>query len=274
VKIGVQLPEVERQVPWSELRAMSRLIEDGGLDSVWVGDHVIYHRGGRWIGPWEAWTTMAAIAAVTDRIEIGPLVAPTAFSPPMVLAKRAATLDEISNGRFVLGLGAGSDETDFNAVGVPFTQRAGRFEEAFTIIRTLFERGEIDFEGQFHTVINGKLHPTPPTEGGPPIMIGSIGPRVLKATLPHVARWNAWFMQYDNDPETAAGLLQWIDEQAELAGRTGLPVEKALCSLFQFGDEPLRHGAKNALIEPDAQLAALDGFREIGVDHLHLILDP
>ncbi|MGI9622174.1 MAG: LLM class flavin-dependent oxidoreductase [Acidimicrobiales bacterium] len=274
MKVGVQLPEVERQVSWSELRDMSRLIEDGGLDSVWVGDHVIYHRGGEWIGPWEAWTTMAAIAAVTTRIEIGPLVAPTAFSPPIVMAKRAAALDEISNGRFVLGLGAGSDRTDFDAAGVPFAERAVRFEEAFTIIRTLFAAGEIDFEGQFHTVVNGKLHPRPRTDGGPPIMIGSTGPRILRASLPYVARWNAWFMQYDNDPAIAADLLRWVDEQAELAGRTGPRVEKTLCSLFQFGDNPLRHGAKNPLVGPDAQLAALDGFREIGVDHLHLVLDP
>jgi alkanesulfonate monooxygenase SsuD/methylene tetrahydromethanopterin reductase-like flavin-dependent oxidoreductase (luciferase family) len=274
MQIGVQLPEVEREVSWSELLEMVRLIEDGGLDSVWVGDHVIYERNGRWVGPWEAWSTMSAIAAVTERIEIGPLVAAVPFHAPAMLAKKAVTLDEISGGRFVLALGAGSDRTDFDALGVSFDHRVARFEEAFTIIRTLLISGEIEFHGDFYHAVDCKMRPMPRTPGGPPLMIGSIGPRMLALTLPFVDRWNAWFALFDNDPATAAGLLGWVDEQAERAGRVGDPVEKALCSLFQFGAEPLRHNAKNGISGSEAQLAALDAFNVIGVDHLHLILDP
>ncbi len=274
MQIGVQLPEVEREVPWTELFEMVRVIEAGGLDSVWVGDHVLYERDGNWVGPWEAWTTMAAIAAVTERIEIGPLVAAAPFHAPTMLAKKAATLDEISGGRFVLGIGAGSDFTDFDALGIPFDHRVSRFEEAFTIIRTLLSSGEIEYHGEYYDVSNCKIRPRPRTPGGPPLMIGSIGTRMLAVTLPFVDRWNAWFALFDNDPRTAAGLLTWVDEQAEKAGRTGKAVEKALCSLFQFGDTPLRHNAKNGISGSEAQLAALDGFRDIGVDHLHLILDP
>src|SRR6185436_17211932 len=108
LKVGVQLPEVEREVRWPELLDMARAIEDLGYDSAWFGEHLLY----RWPdreprGPWEAWGMLAAMAAVTSRIEIGPLVACTAFHNPAVLAKRADTIDEISGGRFIFGLGAG-----------------------------------------------------------------------------------------------------------------------------------------------------------------------
>jgi len=131
LKVGVQLPEVEREVRWPELLDMTRAIEDVGFDSVWVGEHLLY----RWPdrparGPWEAWTLLAAIAAVTRRIELGPLVACTNFHNPAMLAKQAATLDEISGGRFVLGLGAGWNETEFRAFGFPYDHRIDRFDEA------------------------------------------------------------------------------------------------------------------------------------------------
>jgi len=120
LKVGVQLPEVEREVRWPELLDMVRAIEDLGFDSVWVGEHLLY----RWEdrparGPWEAWTLLSAIAASTSRIELGPLVACTNFHNPALLAKQAALIDEVSGGRFVLGLGAGWNETEFRAFGFP-----------------------------------------------------------------------------------------------------------------------------------------------------------
>ena len=274
MKIGIQIPEVEREVTWPELWAMVRLIEDGGLDSVWVGDHLLYEQNGEWVGPLEAWSTMAAISAVTERIEIGPLVAATPFHAPAMLAKKAATLDEISGGRFILGLGAGWNRTEFEAFGFPFDHRVSRFAEAFTIIRTLLGEGEIDFHGVFYDAANCKIRPMPHTPGGPPLMIGSMGPRMLAITLPYVDQWNVWFNQFDNDPNRALDLMNWVDEQAEKAGRERDPVEKTLCALFQFGDTPLRHNATNGISGVDAQLTALDAFRDIGVGHLQLILDP
>ena len=148
LKVGVQLPEVEREVRWPELLDMTRAIEDLGYDSAWFGEHLLY----RWQdraprGPWEAWAMLAAVAAATSRIELGPLVACTAFHNPAVLAKRADTIDEISGGRFIFGLGAGWNETEFRAFGIPFDNRISRFEEAFTIIRGLLQDGAIDFDG-------------------------------------------------------------------------------------------------------------------------------
>src|SRR3954453_21515598 len=162
IRVGVQLPETEWVVPWPEMREMARAIDDLGFDGLWVGEHLLY----RWPdreprGPWEAWTTMAALAAVTSKVTIGPLVACTNFHNPAQLAKQAATIDEISGGRFVLGLGAGWNEAEFRAFGFPFDRRVARFEEAFTIIRTLLQEGAVDFEGQFYQARDCELLPRP-----------------------------------------------------------------------------------------------------------------
>ena len=148
LKVGVQLPEVERLVPWPELRDMAQTAESVGFDSLWLGDHLLYRRPDGNVGPWEVWTSLAGIAEATTRVEIGPLVASTSFHSPPMLAKMAATVDEISSGRLILGLGAGWNEPDYTAFGFPYDQRVSRFEEAFTIIRTLLRDGHIDFEGK------------------------------------------------------------------------------------------------------------------------------
>src|SRR3954462_14695378 len=152
VRIGIQLPEVEREVRWPEYLAIAAAAEAGGFDSVWVGDHLLYRGDGRpERGPWEAWTLLAGLAAATERVALGPLVACAAFHPPAVLAKMAATVDEVSGGRFVLGLGAGWNRREFDAFGLPFDRRVARFEEAFAIVRGLLAGEEVTFRGRFHS---------------------------------------------------------------------------------------------------------------------------
>src|SRR6476659_695246 len=152
-KIGVQLPEVERFVPWPDYLDLARRVEAAGYDSVWVGDHLIYDLpDGSTRGPYEAWTTLAAIAAVTERVELGPLVASTSFHAPPMLAKPAATVDAISGGRLLLGLGAGWNAREYAAFGFPFDHRVDRFAEAFTIVRSLLRDGEVDFDGAYYRV--------------------------------------------------------------------------------------------------------------------------
>src|SRR3954466_12766151 len=144
-RVGVQLPEVERRVGWAELISMARTAEAVGFDSLWLGDHLLYDPpDGSTRGPWEVWTSLAALAAVTERVEIGPLVASTSFHPPAMLAKQAATVDAISGGRLILGLGAGWNEREYRAFGFPFDHRVSRFEEAFTIVRGLLREGRMD----------------------------------------------------------------------------------------------------------------------------------
>ena len=132
MRIGIQLPEVEREVRWPELLAIARAAEDAGFDSIWLGDHLLYRGDGRpERGPWDAWTQLAALAASTERVRLGPLVACAGFHPPGLIARMAASIDEVSDGRFVLGLGAGWNEQEFSAFGIPFDHRVTRFEESF-----------------------------------------------------------------------------------------------------------------------------------------------
>src|SRR5436190_11226827 len=146
-RLGVQLPEVEREVRWPEYVAMARAAEETGFDSIWVGDHYLYRGDGRpERGPWEAWTLLAGLANVTERVRLGPLVACLNFHPPVVLAKVAATVDELSGGRLVVAVGAGWNRTEFDALGISYANRAARFEEAFEIVRRLLAGERVSFE--------------------------------------------------------------------------------------------------------------------------------
>src|SRR5437868_8941411 len=200
LKVGFQLPEVEREVRWPEIAAMVRLGEEIGFDSVWVGDHLLYRDetyGAR--GPWEAWTQLAGIAAVTSRIALGPLVACTSFHNPAMLAKLAGTVDEISGGRLILGLGAGWNETEYRDYGFPYDRRVARFAEAFAIIRSLIRDGRVDFQGEFYTVRDCELLPRPRPDI-PLLIVGSIGERMLALTMRDVDGWNAWYSWTGNRP--------------------------------------------------------------------------
>src|SRR3954462_15664319 len=177
---------------------MAIAAEEVGFDSIWLGDHLLYET----TGPWEAWTQMAALAAVTERVTIGPLVACAGFHPPGLIAKMAATIDEVSGGRFVLGLGAGWNRREFDAFGVPYDRRVSRFEEAFAIIRGLLAGERVTLDGTFHKADDVVLLPKPARRT--PLMIGSNGPRMLSIALPHVNAWNTWWDDYGNTPEGLA----------------------------------------------------------------------
>jgi alkanesulfonate monooxygenase SsuD/methylene tetrahydromethanopterin reductase-like flavin-dependent oxidoreductase (luciferase family) len=282
LKIGIQLPEVERETRWAELLDMTRAIEDLGYDSVWLGEHLLY----RWPdrpprGPWEAWSMLSAIAAVTDRIEFGPLVACTAFHNPAVLAKQASTIDEISGGRLILGLGAGWNETEFRAFGIPFDHRVDRFEEAFTIIRTLLQDGEIDLDGRFYQARDCEILPHGPRPHGPPLMIGSNGPRMLRIAAPHVQAWNSWFADIGNDPEGIARLRAVVDAACQDVGRDPAEIERTVAVLVQFPDGTGRIQGSYAeappppLIGPSEVMEArLRAFADAGIGHVQLVIDP
>ena len=280
LKVGVQLPEIEREVRWPEMADMARAAEATGLDSLWVGDHLLYRLPGAGArGPWEAWSTLAAMAAITTRIELGPLVAATSFHSPPMLAKKAATVDEISGGRLILGLGAGWNETDYTAFGFPYTQRVSRFEEAFTIIRTLLREGAIDFEGRFYTARDCELLPGPARAGGPPILIGSSGERMLRITMPHVDAWNAWYATYGNAPEGIAQQRELVDAACRDVGRDPGEVARTVAVLVGFPGASGRKQGDYAEEDPPAVPVArladmLRGLAVEGISHVQLVLDP
>src|SRR5579859_3553184 len=197
VRVGVQLPEAERVVRWPEYLAMARAAEEAYFESIWLGDHLLYRGDGREErGPLEVWTLLSAIAAVTERATIGPLVACTSFHPPGLIAKMAATVDDVSRGRLVLGLGAGWNETEYRAFGLPYDHRVSRFEESFSIIRRILAGERITAAGRYWSAEDLVL--MPPPERRIPLMIGSFGERMLSITLPHVDWWNTWYSSYGN----------------------------------------------------------------------------
>jgi alkanesulfonate monooxygenase SsuD/methylene tetrahydromethanopterin reductase-like flavin-dependent oxidoreductase (luciferase family) len=282
LRVGIQLPEVEREVRWAELRQMCELAERIGLDSIWAGDHLLYRGDGRPArGPWEVWSTLAAVAAVTERVEIGPLVASTSFHNPAMLAKKAATVDEISGGRLMLGLGAGWNEAEYRAFGFPFDHRVSRFEEAFAIIRTLFATGRCDFHGTYYDLDDCELIPRGPRPEGPPLLIGSNGERMLRIALPHVTAWNSWFVSFGNSVEGYRPLRAKIDSACRTAGRKPAEVERTVALFVAFDDPAGRAlGARPTPDEapiagdPPSLVPALRAFAAEGVGHVQLVLDP
>jgi alkanesulfonate monooxygenase SsuD/methylene tetrahydromethanopterin reductase-like flavin-dependent oxidoreductase (luciferase family) len=282
MRVGIQLPEVEREVRWPEYLAMAKAAEDVGFDTIWLGDHLLYrYPDGSARGPWEVWTLLSAIAASTSRIKLGPLVAATAFHAPAMLAKMAATVDEVSGGRLIVGLGAGWNETEFRAFGFPFDHRISRFEEAFTIVRTLLADGRIDFDGQFFQARDCELLPRPATPGGPPLMVGSIGPRMLEITLPYVQQWNVWYRQSNNSPAGLAPILVQVDDACRAAGRDPATLEKTSAVLvrMQGGGGRVMGDTSSASIPPlegsPAQIAAgLRQYAALGLAEVQLVVDP
>jgi len=283
LKVGVQLPEVEREVRWPELLDMIRAVEDLGYDSVWLGEHLLY----RWPdrpprGPWEAWTELAAIAAVTNRVEFGPLVACTNFHNPALLAKQAATIDEISGGRFVLGLGAGWNETEFRAYGFPFDHRIDRFEEAYTIIRGLLQDGAVDFAGRFYKARDCELLPRGPRPDGPPLLIGSSGPRMLRLTMSSAHAWNSWFSNFGNRPEGIGPLRDVVDEACRDVGRDPSEIARTVALMVRLpgGTGRIQGSYADEAPPPPIEGSAakiadgLRGFADEGIEHVQLVLDP
>jgi probable F420-dependent oxidoreductase len=282
LRVGVQLPEVERDVRWPELLDMARAIEDLGYDAIWVGEHLLY----RWPdreprAPWEAWTLMAAVAAVTSRVTIGPLVACTSFHNPALLAKQAATINEIADGRFVLGLGAGWNETEFRAFGFPYDHRIARFEEAFTIIRTLLREGAIDFAGTYYEARDCELLPRP-RAGGPKLLIGSNGERMLRIAAPHVHAWNTWYAQTANSPHGVAPLRELVDAACRDVGRDPAEIERTVAVHARLpggrgrtmGDTSTTDTIRPLEGDPAAMAAELRAYAAAGVDEVQLVLDP
>jgi len=275
LRVGIQLPEVERDVPWREYAAMARAAEASGFDSIWVGDHLLYRDADRSErGPRDAWTLLAGLAAITRRVRLGPLVACTAFHPPGVLARMAATVDEVSAGRLVLGLGAGWNETEFRAFGLRFDQRASRFGEAFEIVRRLLSGERVTLDGRFHRVQDAVILPRPSRR--PPLMIGSTGRRVLEMTLPHVDVWNTWYDAYGNTPEGFASVNAMVSEAAGRVGRAPDQVERSGCVLVQLGgaadgrdvDVPPLEGPAGRIAERLRELA------EAGADEAIVVATP
>lgn len=289
IKIGIVLPDSEctmdgRTAGWHDLMAMATLAEDLGFDSVWNQDHLLFrgdwNESPRSEAPWECWSILSAIAAVTSRIEIGPLVSCTSFRNPALLAKIATTVDEISGGRLILGLGAGWHEPEYDAFGYPFDHRVSRFEEALAIIHGLLRTGHVDFHGQHYTAADCELRPVGPRPGGIPIMIGSTSPRMLGLLAKYADLWNAYHSDRINDPSHLPEVNALVDNACIAAGRDPRQIGRTLGVIIDLDgtgggrNSVNTSGAPPLRGTPEELARALVRFHAAGIVHLMAMLEP
>lgn len=258
---------------------MARRAEELNFDSLWVTDHLLYRFEGqedRPAAPWECWTILAGIAASTRWIQLGPLVTCTSFRNPALLAKMADTVDEMSGGRLVLGLGAGWHEPEFRAFGYPFDHRVSRFEEALIIIHGLLRYGKVDFSGKYYTVRECELVPRGPRPSGPPIMIGGTQPRMLQLTARYADAWNVWALWTQNRVAGLAPFKGVVDAACIETGRDPTTLERTAGVLV---DLPNRVGYPRGGLQPISgnpeELAEVfRSYARAGIAHVQVALDP
>jgi probable F420-dependent oxidoreductase len=260
---------------YDAIRAVAQQAETDGFDSIWLADHLFYRSPGEPTrGIWECWTMLAALAEATTRVEIGPLVLCNSFRNPAILAKMATTADEVSHGRLILGVGAGWNEPEYHAFGMPFDHRVDRFEEALQVLTPLLKQGHVDFAGQYYQARNCEDVPRGPRPAGPPLMVGGEGPRMLKLTAQYADLWNTGYM---GQPETIAGPLARIAAACREVGRDPATLGiTALIGLWFPDLQPKQPSFLDAPLTGTAQelAAAMRGYAELGVQHIMFQCEP
>ena len=269
--------------PYPEIRAVAIAAEASGLDSVWVYDHLLFRFDGKTTGIHECWTILSAIAEATTRVELGILVMCTSFRNAALLAKMAATLDHVSGGRLILGIGCGWHDPEYEAFGYPTDHRVGRFEESLTIIRQLIRDGRADLDGRWMTARDAVL--LPPARPDLPILIAAKRPRMLDLTARHADMWNeAWFGLPD---ERWRRLRHDLDAACLAAGRDPGSLERTVGVEVRYPDlrdapaDPRGDGdgddevsGERALVGDDAVAAGLAAYAAEGTGHLIAAMDP
>jgi alkanesulfonate monooxygenase SsuD/methylene tetrahydromethanopterin reductase-like flavin-dependent oxidoreductase (luciferase family) len=193
-----------------------------------------------------------------------------------VIARMAAAIDEISGGRFVLGVGSGWNEAEFRAFGLPFDHRASRFIESFEIVRRLIAGERVTSDGRYWQVEDAVL--LPPPARTMPIMVGTTGPRQLAATLPYVDSWNTWWDWFGNTAEGFAVHNAEVTAAAQQAGRDPGEFERSACLLVEFdsasGERPSRHETPPITGSPDHIARVIHDIAEAGAHEAILVLNP
>jgi alkanesulfonate monooxygenase SsuD/methylene tetrahydromethanopterin reductase-like flavin-dependent oxidoreductase (luciferase family) len=279
LKVGLFLPFAETMADghtprWAELEAMARLAEDVGFDSLWVGDHLLAHFTLGTFDCWECLTLLTALAAVTKRVTLGPMVACTSYRNPALIAKIATTLDEISGGRFVLALGAGWHEPEYRAYGFPtFEQRASYFEEAVAIIHGLLREGHIDFVGRYCEARDCELRLRGPQGNRLPLMLAARKPRTRRIAARYADIWNAeWTL-----PEEIPAQRAVVDAACREAGRDPATLEwTATVRISVPGEWHVPFGFFRGQVTgtPEELAGLLRRYAAEGVTHVQIALGP
>jgi probable F420-dependent oxidoreductase len=276
--IGIVLPiaesDGEHGTPsYAYIRDIAVGAEAAGLDSVWVFDHLLFRFDGRTTGIHECWTILSALAVATSRVRLGTIVMCTGFRNPALLAKMAGTLDHVSDGRLILGVGCGWHDPEYEAFGYPTDHKVSRFEESMAIIASLIRQGRVDFDGRFVTARDAVLEP--PARPNLPILIAAKRPRMMELTARHADAWNmAWFGRPD---ERLAKLRGDLREACERVGRDPATVLDTVGVIVSYPDRmwPAFEPTTPALSGTPAEIAdGLAAHAAAGADHLIVVLEP
>ncbi len=259
-KVGLLLPLMEKTTgmrSWTEIREIAQLAEAIALDSLWAADHFLYklENDEPPKGCWECWSIICALASCTKTVELGTIVLGMGFRNPALLAKMADTVDEISDGRLVLGIGAGYHKFEYDAFGYPFDYKYSRFAEGLAIIHGLLKNGHVDFQGRFHSARECELKPRGPRAEGPPIMIGSKGPKMLRLMSQYCDMWNGFWDDIGNSAKGYAHVLPELDRACEAEGRDPKTLERTVTVLI--ADETAEPWWEAMPFQNDADLEAL-----------------
>jgi len=292
LKVGLLLPDTENQYDgqtahWPQIASMALQAEGVGFDSVWVTDHLLHRTlpDGKAVaiggdlryneGPWECWSLLAGLSAITSKVEIGTLVLCNSFRNPAILAKMADTVEDMSGGRLILGLGAGWNEAEYRAFGIPYEFRVDRFAEAIEIITSLLRTGQSDYSGAYYTTDDAVLRPRGPRPAGPPILIGTNSPRMLGLTARYADIWNTWFSQTSNSIDGLKRELAKVDTACRAEGREPSTLRRTACVAIEVAphtpstmDVPLVSG------EPEAIADELRAYAATGISHAQIWLEP
>jgi probable F420-dependent oxidoreductase len=275
--LGLMVPISEGSAFGATLRFadiidMARLAEAVGFDALWFADHLAMQSADEAEprGVWECWTIMAGVAAATERIQIGSLVACTGFRNPGVIAKMTEAIDEISQGRFILGLGAGWHKPEYDMFGFPFDHRFGRFDDAIRIIQPLLRQGRATFDGRYDRAEGAINQPRGPRPDGAPILVGSDGARMLRLIAQYADAWNT---VWHRDPAALPPLMAAVDAACEEVGRDPATLVRTAGGNIAL---PGYLGVRPNPIEGDADAiaATLAGFRDLGLRHFVCGIDP
>lgn len=282
LRLGLNLPYSEGQMngstpSWSDIREMAVSAEAIGFDAVWISDHVGFgdptsDEPGAWSGAWESWTLLSALAEATTRIELGTYVLCTPFRNPALLAKMAETLDEVSGGRLILGLGAGWNEAEFASYGFPHAERFDRFEDSLRIIAALLRTGHATHAGRREQADHARLAPRGPRSDGLPIMVGAHGPRLLRLTAELADHWNGGLASLAETTEALTALTAACTTVGRDPASIRRSVEVIVRTIRADPDAP---PDERELAGSTAEIAAaLARYAELGIDELQVQLRP
>jgi len=247
IHFGVTLPQIKR--PWEDTQAAAIELDHLGFHSVWFNDH-LYAIPMPQLPILEAWTALAAVGALTKRVELGTLVTPVGFRNPALLAKMAATLDVITGGRVIVGLGSGWFQSEFTGYGMPFPplkQRLEQLDETATILKRLWTEAQPTFEGRHYRLDATYCEPKPVRRPHPPILIGGGGEKVLlRLAARHADIWNNLAINQDG----LAAKIGKLHEHCAAIGRDPAEIRVSQQCLVVIGDNEADARAKTAKAMP------------------------